>query len=163
MNAAGIDSLASQYGTQSSEEQNKEAKELVKSVQNNFCAVYIKQEKWDKVVIAASKVIKMSPEGEPNVKALYRRAQAYHNLGEAQKAAQDLDVAMSKAPQGKNDEQIHSLGARSIPQLDSLLTHIHERFSPTPTQIRQFEHLLHKSPRPPQPRRRNRQPSSKDS
>ncbi len=100
LHAAGINSFAAQFGAASSEAQNAAAKELVISVQNNLSAAYLKQERWDSVITSATKVLSLSPEGDPNIKALYRRASAYYAKGDVVKAAQDLDVALAKAPTG---------------------------------------------------------------
>ncbi|KDN51348.1 hypothetical protein K437DRAFT_254942 [Tilletiaria anomala UBC 951] len=97
--AAGINSLSPNSGAKSSEEQNTQAKQICLSVYNNLCAAYIKQERWQKAVYAATKVLSLCPEKEPNLKALYRRAMAYYHLNENINAAKDLDLALDKAPQ----------------------------------------------------------------
>lgn len=55
------------------------------------------QKKYEKVIYAAGKVLALD---EKNVKALYRRAKAYKELGDEKKAARDLDRAMELAPGG---------------------------------------------------------------
>ena len=98
--AAGINSLASQYGSKSNEDENESAKDIVLSVHNNLTAAYVKEQKWQKAIQSSSKVLSLCPEDDPNIKALYRRATAHFHLGDRIKAASDLEVAMNKWPNG---------------------------------------------------------------
>ncbi|PWN19836.1 TPR-like protein [Microstroma glucosiphilum] len=103
LNSAGINSLATQYGSKSTEEQNKNAQSITMAVQNNLASCYLSDKKYEKVIYAAGKVLALD---EKNVKALYRRAKAYKELGDQKKAAKDLDKAMELAPQ---DSSIRAL------------------------------------------------------
>lgn len=61
-------------------------------------ACYIRQLKWDKAIYAASKALALAPE---NLKALYRRAEAYLEMGRNQLAAKDIDLALDLRPNGE--------------------------------------------------------------
>lgn len=95
---AGINSFASLYGARSNEEENERAAGITSAVYNNMAACYIRQVKWDKAVYAATKALALAPK---NLKALYRRAEAYLELGKNQLAAQDIDLALDLRPQGE--------------------------------------------------------------
>jgi FK506-binding protein 4/5 len=60
---------------------------LVKACQLNSAMCYLKLDDPRKAEEQASKVLKADSQ---NVKALYRRAQAYHKLGEFSSASKDL-------------------------------------------------------------------------
>jgi len=69
---------------------------------------YIRQEKWEKTVYATSKALALAPK---NLKALYRRGQAYLELGRNQLAARDIDLALDLKPE---DAVIRKLGERLV-------------------------------------------------
>lgn len=96
---AGINSFATLYGAKSTDEQNERAAKTTSAVYNNMAACYLKQAKWDKAVYAASKALALAPK---NLKALYRRAEAYLEQGKNQLAARDIDVALDVRPEGKS-------------------------------------------------------------
>lgn len=63
-----------------------------------MAACYLRQSKWEKAIYAATKALALAPE---NLKALYRRAEAYLELGRNQLAARDINVALDLRPEGK--------------------------------------------------------------
>ena len=63
-----------------------------------MAACYLRQAKWDKAVYAETKALTLAPK---NLKALYRRAEAYLELKRNQLAAQDIDVALDLRPDGE--------------------------------------------------------------
>lgn len=98
LHCAGINSFASMYGARSTEAENERAAGITSAVYNNMAACYLKQNKWDKAVYASSKALALAPK---NLKALYRRAEAYLELGRNQLAARDVDLALDLRPEGK--------------------------------------------------------------
>lgn len=96
--SAGINSFATLYGCKSTEDQNQEAANITSAVYNNMAACYIRQSKWEKAIYAASKTLAISP---INLKALYRRAQSYLQLGRTTLAAKDIDTALDQKPDGE--------------------------------------------------------------
>lgn len=105
---AGINSLANLYGARSTDTENERAAAITSAVYNNMAACYLRQAKWEKVVYAASKALTLEPK---NLKALYRRGEAYLELGRNQLAAIDIDNALDLRPQ---DPVIRKLGERLV-------------------------------------------------
>ncbi|SPO25105.1 related to peptidyl-prolyl cis-trans isomerase [Ustilago trichophora] len=105
---AGINSFASLYGARSTDAENERAAGITSAVYNNMAACYLRQSKWEKAVYAASKTLALAPK---NLKALYRRAEAYLELGRNQLAAKDIDIALDLRPE---DAVIRKLGARLV-------------------------------------------------
>lgn len=101
-----------------------------------MAACYIRQARWEKAIYAASKTLSIAPK---NLKALYRRAQSYLELGRTELAAKDIDLALDHKPNGKSDppplppwQQNHSLTRTStidpvIRQLGERLVQAYER------------------------------------
>lgn len=109
LHCAGINSFASMYGARSTEAENERAAGITSAVYNNMAACYLKQAKWDKAVYASSKALALAPK---NLKALYRRAEAYLELGRNQLAARDIDLALDLRPEGKRI-QVSFLGCNT--------------------------------------------------
>ncbi|CBQ71035.1 related to peptidyl-prolyl cis-trans isomerase [Sporisorium reilianum SRZ2] len=105
---AGINSFATLYGARSTDAENERAAGTTSAVYNNMAACYLRQSKWEKAIYAATKALALAPE---NLKALYRRAEAYLELGRNQLAARDIDVALDLRPQ---DPVIRKLGERLV-------------------------------------------------
>ncbi|GAC98754.1 hypothetical protein PHSY_006348 [Pseudozyma hubeiensis SY62] len=105
---AGINSFASLYGARSTDVENERAAAIAGAVYNNMAACYLRQSKWEKAVYAASKALSLVPD---NLKALYRRGEAYLELGRNQLAARDIDTALDLRPQ---DPVIRKLGERLV-------------------------------------------------
>ncbi|SPO32237.1 related to peptidyl-prolyl cis-trans isomerase [Ustilago trichophora] len=105
---AGINSFASLYGARSTDAENERAACIASAVYNNMAACYLRQSKWEKAVYAASKTLALAPK---NLKALYRRAEAYLELGRNQLAAKDIDIALDLRPE---DAVIRKLGERLV-------------------------------------------------
>ncbi|PWZ01570.1 TPR-like protein [Testicularia cyperi] len=110
--SAGINSFASLYGSKSTEEQNIHAAEVTTAVYNNLAACYAKQQRWDRAVHATTKALALSPK---NVKALYRRARSYLELGRTTLAAKDVDLALDLRP---DDPAVRALGERLVEAFD---------------------------------------------
>jgi tetratricopeptide (TPR) repeat protein len=84
-----------------------EARSVEEQLHSNRAAIFVKQERWDRGVEASSiacfqytisdcdQVLKTSPQ---NAKALFRRGRCHLGLGDAEKAAEDLKLAQSLAP-----------------------------------------------------------------
>ncbi|CDR98894.1 related to peptidyl-prolyl cis-trans isomerase [Sporisorium scitamineum] len=83
---AGINSFATLYGARSTDAENERAAGITSAVYNNMAACYLRQSKWEKAIYAATKALALAPE---NLKALYRRAEAYLELGRNQLAARE--------------------------------------------------------------------------
>eukprot|EP01117_Protostelium_nocturnum_P003794 TRINITY_DN15056_c0_g1_i1.p2 TRINITY_DN15056_c0_g1~~TRINITY_DN15056_c0_g1_i1.p2 ORF type:complete len:202 (+),score=103.23 TRINITY_DN15056_c0_g1_i1:150-755(+) len=81
-----------------SEEQKKRINEVSVSVYNNLAALYIKKEKWDKVLTSTHEVLHID---KNNVKALYRRGKARLATGSIDKAEEDFKKAASLDPKDK--------------------------------------------------------------
>lgn len=79
-----------------------EAKLILKSLQLNSAAAYLKISEPDKAREAASKVLEQDPY---NMKALYRRAQSYIDTRDWVEAAQDIKLALGNEP-GNTDFRI---------------------------------------------------------
>ncbi|KAJ9478741.1 TPR_REGION domain-containing protein [Pseudozyma hubeiensis] len=105
---AGINSFASLYGARSTDSENERAAAITSAVYNNMAACYLRQAKWEKAAYAASKALALVPD---NLKALYRRGEAYLELGRNQLAAKDIDTALDLRPQ---DPVIRKLGERLV-------------------------------------------------
>ncbi|TKY87796.1 hypothetical protein EX895_003377 [Sporisorium graminicola] len=105
---AGINSFATLYGARSTDAENDRAAGITSAVYNNMAACYLRQSKWEKAIYAATKALALAPE---NLKALYRRAEAYLELGRNQLAARDVDIALDLRPQ---DPVIRKLGERLV-------------------------------------------------
>lgn len=105
---AGINSFATLYGARSTDEENERAASIASAVYNNMATCYIRQEKWEKTVYATSKALALAPK---NLKALYRRGQAYLELGRNHLAARDIDLALDLKPE---DAVIRKLGERLV-------------------------------------------------
>ncbi|KAI3492129.1 hypothetical protein L1887_43418 [Cichorium endivia] len=105
LHCAGINSFASMYGARSTEAENERAAGITSAVYNNMAACYLKQAKWDKAVYASSKALALAPK---NLKALYRRAEAYLELGRNQLAARDIDLALDLRPEAESIEVLRS-------------------------------------------------------
>lgn len=82
-----------------SDEQKKEAKLLKVPCYLNSAACKLKLKDHKAVVTLCTKVLEMEPE---NVKALYRRAQAYVQIGESGLAESDITKALEIDPQNRD-------------------------------------------------------------
>ncbi|WPT17954.1 Peptidyl-prolyl cis-trans isomerase FKBP62 [Picochlorum sp. SENEW3] len=78
-----------------SAENKEEAKKILKSLQLNSAAAYLKMKEPLRAREAASKVIETDPY---NMKALYRRAQSYIDTQDWIEAAQDIKAALGNDP-----------------------------------------------------------------
>lgn len=76
-------------------ENKEEAKKILKSLQLNSAAAYLKMKEPLRAREAASKVIESDPY---NMKALYRRAQSYIDTQDWIEAAQDIKLALGNDP-----------------------------------------------------------------
>lgn len=68
----------------------------------------MKEAKYEKAIYATTKVLDSDPK---NLKALYRRSLAFLRLGDSQRAAQDLDLALEQSPK---DPSIRRLAAELV-------------------------------------------------
>ncbi|CAO1629657.1 unnamed protein product [Sympodiomycopsis kandeliae] len=108
LHSSGINALANQYGGQNSQEEIATAQSITVAAHNNLASCYMAEEKWDKVVVSANKVISLD---EKNVKAYYRRAKAWLKLNHIQRAADDLDKAMEISP---DDPSVNALAKQIV-------------------------------------------------
>ncbi|KAJ3320589.1 Tetratricopeptide repeat protein 9A [Blyttiomyces sp. JEL0837] len=65
------------------------------SIHNNMAACHIKNNAWDRAILACDKVLEKTPE---NAKALFRRGQSYLQLNNVDKALPDLKKAAELEP-----------------------------------------------------------------
>ena len=97
-----LEDLSQPYAAEAlSEEQRAQLNQLSVSTYNNAALVALKQSKWGAAVRHATKALEahhsMEP-GHPNVKALFRRAQALRHEGDLVSAQADVREALEAAP-----------------------------------------------------------------
>jgi len=78
--------------------QEKEIQALNMAIHLNMALCHLKQNKLDRVVDDCNKVLQLDSN---NIKALFRRGQAYLQLRDSDKAAEDLNKAASLDPADK--------------------------------------------------------------
>lgn len=76
----------------------------------NSAASQLRLRKWGAATKAASKVLDLEP---VNVKALFRRAQAYREMEDYDLAEIDLKKAMEQEPNNRYGPLLHCLGIRT--------------------------------------------------
>ena len=70
----------------------QEMKSLVISLYGNTSMVHLKEENWSEVIKSTGEILKDEP---ANVKALYRRAVAYHRTGGYEESKESLNLVLS--------------------------------------------------------------------
>lgn len=80
------------------EEQQTAVDQLTLAANLNLSACYLKEEKYEKAVLRATKVLEKDPK---HVKALFRRGEARIYLNDLDRAREDLNAAESLAPDDK--------------------------------------------------------------
>ncbi|KAI8891070.1 TPR-like protein [Backusella circina FSU 941] len=89
-------------GQQEKEEYKKKSEEQLVLIYNNMCAVFSKQDKWDRVLSYAKKAEELDPD---NIKAKFRLGQAYSRAGDLENAKSYLTQVQEKNP---NDPLVKS-------------------------------------------------------
>lgn len=84
-----------EYDTAFSDAEKKTSKALKASMHGNKAAAALKLRDWNAAIKAATKVLELEP---VNVKALFRRAQAYRETEDYDLAETDLKRAMEYEP-----------------------------------------------------------------
>eukprot|EP01025_Chloroclados_australasicus_P048566 TRINITY_DN5505_c0_g1_i1.p1 TRINITY_DN5505_c0_g1~~TRINITY_DN5505_c0_g1_i1.p1 ORF type:complete len:587 (-),score=135.63 TRINITY_DN5505_c0_g1_i1:292-2052(-) len=93
-----------EYDTQFDQDEQKEAREVRKSVHLNLAACLLKEQDWKEVVKNCDKVLDKDSE---NVKALYRRAQAYLGTKDFVEAEIDIKRALVIEPDNQDLKNLH--------------------------------------------------------
>jgi FK506-binding protein 4/5 len=88
-----------EYDSAFSDDEKKAAKALKVSMHLNSAASQLRLRKWGAATKAASKVLDLEP---VNVKALFRRAQAYREMEDYDLAEIDLKKAMEQEPNNRD-------------------------------------------------------------
>eukprot|EP00887_Chlorella_sp_A99_P000151 scaffold16.g151.t1 len=86
------------------EEKKQRSKEIVKSCDLNLAAAYLKLGKWKDVARVASEVLEVE---NGNLKALYRRATAYIELGDYVEAEMDIKQGLLVEPEAADFKALH--------------------------------------------------------
>ena len=83
----------------------------------NLAVTSLKLKSWDSACASASKALTLDG---GNVKALYRRAQAYMNLGQHAAALEDLKAACEMEPKNRTIRNVRML-SHPLNQITSVL------------------------------------------
>jgi tetratricopeptide (TPR) repeat protein len=84
----------------------EDIKKTTSVVYSNLAACVLKKENWNKAIEYTQKALKNDPD---NIKALYRRAQAYIGDGNTDKAREDLKKLTEKDPNEPGTQRLWNL------------------------------------------------------